>query len=359
VTRDKNNETYKVMTSQAAVKLDANENPYSLVGDIYDEILERAAGLDPARYPDYELRAVKKQLAAYTGLDSQCLVVGNGADELIQLVLLAFSKQVSTLVVPSPTFIMYRVAASAVGLEVCEVPLGPNFELMGGDVCDCVGDEAGVVLCMPNNPTGNYYDAEAVQQVLNSTARFIVIDEAYYEFCDRTQLELIEADERVVVLRTLSKAFGLAGLRVGYAAAHPKTAELLRKVKQPYNVGAFAQLAAAVVLERAEEQLQTAALLNSERERTTGAAARIPGLEPLPSRTNFFLLHVDAEQFGQGAAAVNEALRELDIAVRYYPDEPRLEDYLRISVGSESENDQLIRALKRLQTGSSHAGAEQ
>lgn len=336
------------MPDGTTVRLHFNENPYGVVPQVRSRILKELQRLDLGRYPDGEARRLRCALGHYVGVDPGRIVVGNGSDELLHLILLSFLPDLERVVIPTPTFGMYQKEAEAAGLEVVRVPLRDDFDLdVPAILREVSRAPAAVFLCAPNNPTGNYFSDEGVLAIWGSPARVIVMDEAYYEFGGRSHLGATAEDPRIVVTRTLSKAFGLAGMRVGYLIAHPETASRLHRCRQPYNTTAASQVAARVVVDHAEVQLRTVDELVRWRQWLIRHLGEIEGLVPVPGEGNFFLVRVEECAFGMDAGQLCRRLEEEGIMVRYFADEPRLASHLRVSVGSPGECRLLVDCVAR------------
>lgn len=329
------------------LRLHYNENPYGVVEPVRTQMYEELSLVHPGFYPDAEALRLRRALARYNGTDIDRILVGNGSDELLQMMLLAFRTRVEQVIIATPTFGMYRKSAEVAGLRVKEVPLGEGFALQGEEVAAAAAESpSAVFVCWPNNPSGNYFAAEELARVLGSQARLIVLDEAYYEFGGHTHLELTGRDRRVLVVRTLSKAFGLAAMRVGYIMGDPRTLQVVEDVRQPYNLSAAAQVAGSVVVENASAQLATVDRLLKARDELMSRVDSIEGLATLPSVTNFFLTRVSPELYGISAAELRRLLYDKGIMVRHFPHMP---DYIRISPGPPDGDRRLINELESIQ----------
>jgi histidinol-phosphate aminotransferase len=300
-----------------------------------------AAALELNRYPDPEAAALRELLAARCGWPREGLLLGNGSDDLIVLLLTACGGPGATLLVPTPTFSMYRHSAVALGWQVEEVPLTPSFAL----------DEAALVeraravrprlsiFASPNNPTGNCFDTAVLERYLRAAGGVVVIDEAYHDFCGRSLAPLLERHRNLVVLQTLSK-IGLAALRLGILLADPRLAAELNKVRLPYNVGGFSQVAACAALEQPEYLRSQIDTILGERRRLAAALERLPGVTVFPSDANFLLLRTE-----RPSRDLFEALRTRGVLVRDLGGAPGLlERCLRVTVGTPAENDAFLAA---------------
>lgn len=324
---------------EQVLKLDGNENPYGPS----PRVKQALADFDLYHiYPDPEQRRVREALADYVGVGAEHIVVGNGSDELLELIPRLFLSPGDVGVIPVPTFGVYSFATQVWGGRVVAVPRRADFSL---DLPAMQAASQGaklVFLASPNNPTGNPVSGEELEALL-STDALVVVDEAYAEFCGCSFVALVPRHENLAVLRTFSKWAGLAGLRAGYGIFSAAVAELLRKVKMPYNVSVAAQVAMLASLEDAALLRQRVGLIVQERERLFSELAAIPGLRPFPSRANFILCRIETLD----ARDVWYRLRRQGIFVRYF-DEPMVRDCIRISVGRPEDSERLLAALREI-----------
>ncbi len=340
---------YRVRSHSVRIKLDANEHPYGVASSLRDEVAQALQGIDPARYPDNTARGVRNGLGHYLGLDPDQVVVGSGSNEVMIALMAGFRDVARRIVVPRPTFGMYRVVAKNLGLGVCEVPLDEHFRLSLDALADATtGGGALVFLCMPNNPTGGYFPEHAIETALQAGAEAVVLDEAYVEFASRDHLHYVHGDPRVISLRTLSKGFGLAGARVGYCVAHPDTVERIDRARPPYNVNVYTQVVAEVVLRGFADQLETVDWVCSSRDKLCDLIEGVRGLHPFPSEANFLLFRVDPAAYGSDASSLWNRLEEGGIAIRRFDGVEELADCLRVSVGLPEENAEFVRALHNM-----------
>jgi histidinol-phosphate aminotransferase len=322
------------------VKLDGNENPYGPS----PRVKEALANFDLYHiYPDPEQRRVRQALANYLGLDSEHIVVGNGSDELLELIACLFLSPGDAMVNCVPTFGMYAFVSEIRGARVVEVPRREDFSLDLAPVQAAAREGAKVIfLASPNNPSGNTMSMAELEAML-STGALVVVDEAYVEFSGRSFTGLVPQQDNLIVLRTFSKWAGLAGLRAGYGAFPKGIAELMRKVKMPYNMNVAAQVAILASLEDAETLRQRVEAIVRERERLSGELASLPFLRPFPSKANFILCRTQ----GIDAGEVTRRLRQQGIFVRYF-DAPGVKDCIRITVGKPEHSERLLAALKEI-----------
>ncbi|RJQ52485.1 MAG: histidinol-phosphate transaminase [Actinobacteria bacterium] len=332
---------YEAPEPTASVILAANENPDNLPAPVLEEIREIAASTAFNRYPDARVLELRKALARQNGVEVENVIVGNGGDEILVQVCLAFGgMQRASLTFP-PTFSMYEIISVSTGTAVVSVPRRADFSVDEEEALRAAAGADLVFLSNPNNPTGNLEGVEAVERLASATKGLFVLDEAYHEFAGVTYLDLIDELENLLVLRTFSKAFSMAGLRVGYLIARPEVIAELQKVRLPYNANAFSQAAALAALKYRplfEERIRT---IVAERERVREALGEVRGVEVLPSRANFLLLRLD----GIDAFELWRELLERDVLVRNFAGDERLERCLRVTIGSRAENDAFLAAL--------------
>lgn len=318
-------------TGTGVTFLDANENPFGTLN----------------RYPDPQQRKLKTVLVKQSNISSDELFIGNGSDEVIDLLLRIFCEpgkdKIATF---SPTYGMYRVSANINDVEIVEYPLDDTFDICNVSFGDLLSDERFkiVFLCSPNNPTGNDLNREKMLELINSFRGIVCVDEAYIEFSKQESLaELIRTYDNLIVMRTFSKALGLAGARLGYCFAQPEIIRYLNKVKPPYNVSTLNQQAAIESLSNASSYQHDVKEIIRERERLIREFNEIPMVQHVyPTSSNFILMEtLDSER-------VFEALLKAKIIVRNRSNQ--IPNTLRISVGTQRENDALLNTLKQLQS---------
>jgi len=333
---------YAVARADGLVKLDAMESPYRLPAALRDAMAAAVAAVPINRYPDGGADAVKAALRRTLDLPAgAALMLGNGSDELIQIITTAIAAPGACIVAPDPTFVMYRINATLAHARYVGVPLAEDFSLDEPAMQAAIARErpALVWLAYPNNPTGNRFDRGAVERIAASAPGLVVVDEAYYAYAGDSFLPRVLDHPNLVVVRTVSK-IGMAGVRLGYAAGHPRWIGELEKVRPPYNVSALAQAVAPVLLAAGDVLAGQAAAILAERERLAAALAARPGVRVFPTETNFVLVRVP------DAPAAFAALREGGILVKnLHGWHPLLAHCLRITVGTPAENDALLRVL--------------
>jgi histidinol-phosphate aminotransferase len=334
-------EPYEVPPPVEPVLLSANESPYNIPEPVLARALEIARGLAFNRYPDPTAAALREAIGARFGLGADHVLVGNGGDELLQYMLMAYGGPERIALSFPPTFSMYGIEARTTRTPLCEEQRAPGTFAIPLDVALgrlATGDVSIVIVCSPNNPTGTVTPNEDIVRLLDASPALVLVDEAYGEFSGRSVIELIAKHKNLLVLRTFSKAFSLAGLRVGYLLGQPDTLAPIAKVKLPYNADAFSQAVALAALGELGLFEPRWAEARRERERLAQALAARPGTTVLPSEANFLCVRTDDE------TGVLSSLAGAGILVRRVGDAGALKGCLRVTVGSPAENDAVIAA---------------
>jgi histidinol-phosphate aminotransferase len=333
---------YPVALAEGWIKLDAMENPYPLPEGARQALAAALAAVAINRYPDGDAQALKTALRDSLRLDAQCaLLIGNGSDELIQILTAAVAAPGAVVLAPEPSFVMYRRNAVVARARYVGVPLAADFSLDVDAMLAAIECErpALVWLAFPNNPTGNLFDVAGIERIVRASPGLVAIDEAYYAFADASFLPRVLEFPNVIVVRTVSK-IGMAGLRLGYAVGHPDWIGELEKIRPPYNVNSLTQAAVPLLLAHADEFARQAAAIRSERTRVDRALAALPGVRTFATQTNFVLARVP------DAAAWHQTLRNAKILVKNLDGwHPLLARCLRITVGTPAENDALLATL--------------
>lgn len=341
---------YTLAAPVARHKLNQNEAAEDLDPALKAAILERVATQPWHRYPEFTPRALLQQLGAHYGWDPDGILVGNGSNELIQAAMAVTLDRDDAIVAPAPTFSLYRLMAAVLGARYHGVPLGSNFRYDLPAMLDMVEDVTARVLVVntPNNPTGSTLTRAEILQALEATSGLVMVDEAYVEFGGESAVPLLADHPRLIVLRTFSKALGLAGLRFGALLAHPALTREIAKGKLPYNVNLVTLEAAAVALDRADLVEERVRRTIVQRDRTMAALRQLPGLTVFDSAANFFLLRSSVMP---AAVLFRRLFDEYGILVRDVSTGAGLEECLRISVGTEQDMDAVIAAMATLQGG--------
>ncbi|CAD6242728.1 unnamed protein product [Miscanthus lutarioriparius] len=326
------------------IKLDANENPYGPPPEVSTAL---GSLKFPYVYPDPESRHLRAALAEDSGLESEYILAGCGADELIDLIMRCVLEPGDKIVDCPPTFTMYEFDASVNGALVIKVPRLPDFSLDVDRIVEVVEQENPkcIFLTSPNNPDGSVINDDDLLRILDLPI-LVVLDEAYIEFSSlKSKMAWVKKYDNLIVLRTFSKRAGLAGLRVGYGAFPLSIIEYLWRAKQPYNVSVAAEVSACAALQNPTYLENVKNLLVQERERLFNLLKGIPFLKPFPSHSNFILCEVTS---GKDAKKIKEDLAKMGVMIRHY-DKKELKGYIRISVGKPEHTDALMKGLNALQ----------
>lgn len=327
---------------EAIVKLDANENPYGPV----PEVAEALAAIPYTHiYPDPESRHLRAALAEYHDLPADNILVGAGADELIDLTMRLILDPGDAILNCPPTFGMYRFDAAINDARSIAVPRADDFSLNLKAIIAAVEQLSpkAIFLASPNNPDGSLLSDEVLEALLDLPL-LVILDEAYVEFAPEGSSRISQVPDRqnLIVLRTFSKWAGLAGLRLGYGVFPDWIMPHLWKIKQPYNVSVAASTAGLVSLEHAQKLEATGQKIIAERKRLYAALQDFTWLQPYPSQANFILCRVTGRDAGQ----LKADLAADGILIRYF-DKPGLSDHIRISVGTPEQTNKILSALKR------------
>ena len=334
---------YHVPPSAGLVKLDAMENPYALPPTLRDEIAWLVADAAINRYPDATAHSLKEKIRAVTGLpQGMDVLLGNGSDELIQLLAMAVAKPGATLMSVEPSFVMYKMIAAFTGMNYAAVPLAENFALDLPAMLEAMQQHqpALIFLAYPNNPSGNLFDADAIRQIIEAAPGLVVVDEAYYAFADASFIPQLARHSNLLVMRTFSK-LGMAGLRLGFLAGSTAWLEQLEKLRLPYNVGVLPQLVAEKLLQNHGILLQQAEQIKQDRDKLYECLQDMPGVNVYPSAANFILFRVSQ------ADKVFEGLKQRGVLIKkLHGAHPTLSGCLRVTVGTPQENELFLRATK-------------
>ncbi|WP_088284296.1 histidinol-phosphate transaminase [Ideonella sp. A 288] len=337
---------YAIQPSAGFVKLDAMENPFSLPPALQTALGERLGRVAINRYPAQCAADVVAALSSFVDLPAGCkLMLGNGSDELIDMLSVACNVPGASILAPLPGFVMYEMSAKLRGLTFVGVPLTADFELDEGAMLSAIETHAPALtyIAYPNNPTANLFDERVVERIVAAVGAqrgLVVFDEAYQPFSSRTWMQGMAQHEHVLVMRTLSK-FGLAGVRLGYLCGAAALIDEVEKVRPPYNVSALNAEAALFALEHADEYARQAAVLCAERGRLQRALAAMPGVHAFPSEANMILVRVPDSK------TAFDGMKARGVLVKHIAGlHPLLANCLRLTVGTPDENDLMIRALR-------------
>lgn len=326
--------------------INANENYLNVltIPGVKEELIKALDTFRPQVYPKPMSDDIREALADYIGAKPENFIVGNGGDEMIIYLLGTFLDPGDQILIHSPTFDMYELCAETLGASAIKVKDLPGYRRDQKGLLEAVRryQPKVTVICNPNNPTGDLLPRAFIEEVLKAADNIVFVDEAYMEFAQKESvIDLIDTYPNLIVLRTLSKAFALAGMRCGYLAADEALIEAIAKIKAPYNLNAFTQLFAPIVIRHREDIFKVRDDICVERERLYAAMKEIPGVTVYPSCTNFLLVQVDKKQ-----EEIFEALRKKDILVKIYRNSRDIQNGFRISVTTKDVDDVLISVFR-------------
>jgi histidinol-phosphate aminotransferase len=337
-------QAYHVPDPGDLIKLDAMENPYRWPERLQDEWFAELRSVALNRYPDPQAAALKQQLRSLMEVpDSAAVILGNGSDELIQMIIQSVAAPGRVIMAPEPTFVMYRQIAAVCGLEFTGVPLRADFSLDVDALLAAIDarQPAAVFLAYPNNPTGNLFDRDAVEAVIAKAPGLVVVDEAYAPFTDHSFMPALATPGNLLVLRTLSK-LGFAGLRLGLLAGPGAWLDEIEKTRLPYNISTLNQVSGTFALKHYDVFAGQADRLRSDREALYARLQELPGLAVFPSEANFILLRTPpgrADEIFAGLKDRGVLIKNLNGSA------PALADCLRVTVGTPEENAAFLAAL--------------
>lgn len=336
---------YHVPDPGNMIKLDAMENPYTLPDDIKDLWLQMLRDVELNRYPDPSARALTEQLRHAMAVPAEAkIILGNGSDELIQIICMAVAEKGRVVLSVEPSFVMYKMIATYTDMDYVGVPLNDDFSLNETALLGAIAEQqpAVVFLAYPNNPTGNLFDANVIEKVIAAAPGLVVIDEAYHAFAEQSYMPKVMDYDNVVVMRTLSK-LGLAGLRLGLLAGSEAWLNEFDKVRLPYNINVLTQATAEFALIHKDIFDQQTAEIRKERSALFSALANMKGLQVFPSSANFILFRTPAGQ----ADAIFAGLKEQGVLIKNLNSAGGLlQDCLRVTVGKAEENAAFLAALQ-------------
>lgn len=334
---------YQPLKFKTQVKLDANESPFGLPDDVLARISEELRSFDFNRYPDPDGVALREAIAGQIGIDIDNIVLGNGGDEILLNSFIAFGGAGSKAVIFGPTFSVYKIYATLTRTSVVDIARNEKFEITKSEVDQAVKAKPDMVfLCNPNNPTGTATSFEVIEKLIENVNGFVLLDEAYGEFSDFSQL-MMTRYPNVGVLKTFSKAYSLASLRVGYMVAQKNIINEFNKVRLPFNLSTLSMEIARICLENNGIFQERVELIKRERERVGSELRLIEGIKVFPSQANYiyFELSYNAEKVFNGLVGKG-------VLIRPFSRDRRLKDGLRVTIGSPEENNIFLSAISEV-----------
>lgn len=340
---------YHVTDASGLIKLDAMENPYPWPEGLTTEWLESLRHCPINRYPDPEAKAVTAIIRQLNKLpDNMPVLLGNGSDEIIQILLMAL-KPGSTVLAPEPTFVMYRQISQSLGLNYHAVPLqADNFALDLTKTLEAISRlQPGIIfLAYPNNPSGNLFADDSIHAIIKAAPGLVVLDEAYSPFAGASFINALPDYNNLLIMRTVSK-LGLAGLRLGYLAGPRSIVEQLNKIRLPYNINSLTQISVEFALKHSAIFEQQASAICAERTRVSRHLASLPGITPYPSSANFILFKTPRGK----APEIFQAIKEQGVLIKNLASQNGLlADCLRVTIGTPDENSQFLNGLEKTLT---------
>lgn len=330
------------------VKLNQNESPFDLPADLKREIVEGFMEIPFNRYPSEQPDELARAFAEYVGWMPDGVLVGNGSNELSYTLGLTMIERGTPVVLPRPMFALYTTVVRLYEGDLIEIPPRSDLSFDADAILRAVldRDPALTVLATPNNPTGLAMTFDEVETIVEAADGFVVVDEAYVEFTDEpSALELLRRHPNVILLRTLSKAWGLAGLRLGFLLARPEVVAEIMKARLPFMVDRLAQSTALALLRRPELLTERAQLLKASRIELAASLESMDGVDVLPSQSNFVLFRTKVEP-----SEMMNRLAEAGVLVRNMGGYPELKGLLRVNAGTEAENNAFRVALQNALT---------
>ncbi len=321
------------------IKLNTNENPYPPSPQVF-EVLHNLTGDWLRRYPDARATPLRQVISQIFDVPLDGITVGNGSDELLSVILRAFVEPADTVAYPMPSYVLYRTLTQLQGAKLAEVAFLEDFTFPLAALRAAQGKVT--LVAAPNSPSGTPIAVEALAQLATEVPGIVVIDEAYVDFAEETALPLVQQHPNIIVLRTLSKGYSLAGLRLGFAIAHPDIIRDLNTVKDSYAVDAIAALVGTAALSDQAHMQHNVAKVRRSRQHLAQQLQQL-GCRVWPSQANFLLVQPPQ----MDAQVLQQALKARGILVRYF-DLPGVADKLRITVGTEAQNAQLIEHLSQI-----------
>lgn len=324
-------------------KLDANESPYQLSKNIINTCMESLRESSFNRYPDSNSQKLRNEIGKYIGVDYKNIIVGNGSNQLIGFLLNTFVDSGDTVVSHKPTFSMYSLTCQTIKANYIGIKSDENFYINTEEIINMANQKNAkiIFLCSPNNPSGNLIPRKDIIRILNETQSIVVVDEAYIEFGGKSLINNTNDFDRLVVLRTLSKAFGLAGIRIGYLVSNLKVIKYLNLINPPYNLNTLTQIVGENVLSHKEEIMERINEIKENRQKIFKELRNIRNIKVYPSEANFLLFKV------KDSKRVYDDLLNKGILVRYF-DKGVLDGYIRVTVGKKEENTAFIEAIKEV-----------
>ncbi|GBC69912.1 Histidinol-phosphate aminotransferase [archaeon HR01] len=331
---------------EEVVRMDLNTSPYTPVRWLRS-LSRTLTGIRVNEYPDTSYTHLREKLSEYTNVPAQDIMVTNGADEAIEIICKTYVERGREVILSTPTYSYLRVASEIMGGRVVAVPRRPDFSDDVDGILAAVKPNTSIIFfCSPNNPTGNLLPAPSLKRVLEEFRGLVVVDEAYYEYCGQTAADLLPNHRNLAVVRTFSKAWSLAGARVGYIMAGEEVMEQLNRVRPPNSLSVISLSLAATALDHKTVVKMWVRKIVEERERVFRELKALDGVEPYPSEGNFLLMRLQSHD----AEKIHTELMRRGLVLRNLSSNPQLRNCLRLTISTRRNNDRLLRRLRDLLT---------
>ena len=332
--------SYSVPQFDCSIKLDGNESPYDLYTYLDEQILKKLHTLRLNRYPDPEFTIIRSKLSKLYSVSEESILLGNGSDEIIQMLITVFTGKSGAVLTPTPTFSMYKLTSLALDKNVIETELNEQFDLDLDNIIELISknDPDLVFLATPNNPTGNVFSDDKILTILDNTDAIVVVDEAYFDYSKQSFVNYLGDYQNLMILRTMSK-IGFASLRLGVLIGDPDLLQQVNKSRLPYNINSFSQSVMQVALDNLDIINEKIDEIINERDKLQKSLSTFPEFEVYPTDANFFFIKANDADF-----IFNELVKQ-DILIRNFNRPGRLSNCIRITIGTPLENKKLIQAL--------------
>lgn len=341
---------YHVPDPGNMIKLDAMENPYLWPQQMQQEWLTQISRIAMNRYPDPAATSLRQRLESVMQVpEGMMSMLGNGSDELIQIICMALSSSGRVVMAPEPTFVMYRMIARFTQMDYQPVPLDEQFQLDMPGMLKAIEEyqPAVIFLAYPNNPTGNLFAEKDIRRIIDLAPGLVVVDEAYHAFADKSFMPMLNEYDHLLVMRTVSK-MGLAGLRLGILSASQAWIKEFDKIRLPYNINVLTQFSAEFALQHNDILKQQTDTICQHRESLYASLSQMKGITAFPTAANFILFKVNKKESNMNADAVFESLKQQGVLIKFFADKTGpLANCLRVTVGTAAENRSFLRALAK------------
>lgn len=338
-----NNKEYTLKPIDCPIKINQNESPFDLPDKIKKKVLDNLKNKKWNIYPDFIPERIYEKVADKLGVTKENIIIGNGSNEMIFTLLAATIEKNRKIIISEPTFTVYKLIASNLNADIKVISLNDDFSYNVDSMMEEAKTKGSItIVCSPNNPTGTTCSYENIIKLLEASNGIVVVDEAYIHFGGKSVIELINKYSNLVILRTFSKAFGLAGLRIGLLISNHELVKQLFKVKMPYNLNVLTLTVLDAVFDDISFVEENVDYILDQRNKLNEELNKLKNLYVVPTETNFFLVKVEDSK------RIFDKLLEYGVLVRDVSSYPMLKNYLRISIGSKEENEVLVDALRKI-----------